>query len=76
MTNSYIRKQVVENVIPKRERLGMRDGLVIVVVFGFVAAIEKMTRQGGEFSFHRWREFEWLFLGILVVWYVLRGNDE
>ena len=57
-------------------RLGIRDGLVIVVVFGFVAAIEKMTRQGGEFSFHRWREFEWLFLGILVVWYVLRGNDE
>ena len=46
------------------------------MVFGCVAAIEKMTRQGGEFSFHRWREFEWLFLGILVVWYVLRGNDE
>jgi len=57
-------------------RLAIRDGLVIVVVFGFVAAIEKMTRKGGEFSFHRWREFEWLFLGILVVWYILRGNDE
>ena len=57
-------------------RLGIRDGLVIVVVFGFVAAVEKMTRQGGEFSVHRMRLFEWLFLGILVVWYVLRGKDE
>jgi hypothetical protein len=57
-------------------RLGIRDGLVIVVVFGFVAAVEKKTRQGGEFSVHRMRQFEWLFLGILVVWYVLRGNDE
>ena len=58
------------------ETTWIKDGLVIVVVFGFVAAIEKMTRHGGEFSVHRGREFEWLFLGILVVWYVLRGKDE
>jgi uncharacterized MAPEG superfamily protein len=51
-------------------------GAEVIVAFAAVALIVAVTSRGGTVSAHRWRLFEWIFLTILFVWYVFRGEEE
>jgi len=58
--------------------LPWRRGIVIVVAIAIVAVIEGATRGVREFSSHRWRLLEWLFIVVLAALLLFFGvkTDE
>jgi hypothetical protein len=55
--------------------MGSRLGIAIVLGIALTVVLELITRHGGDFSYHRWRKFEWFILLLIVAWIVIRKKS-
>ena len=55
---------------------GDGDSAFILVVIALILGFELIARGNSGFLSHQWRSFEWIFLAILAVWWILRKRDS